>query len=231
MVKQRAFTLIELLIAASILVVVMVAIYSAFYSGIFGCRGIDDIIEAHQVSRAILERVNIDLKNSFAYKDKSGNAKFTGSGHEVSFLTLVDTFVPLKKINLNEEGFLTGSGQENIVRDFALVSYKLEGNKLFRRVLKAQEALNQDSQARPEEMADNVVDIVFQYGKVPVATQKDKDLVVDFKDTWVAKDDPDDEQGVLPVAVKISLIVKKGKIEYEFKRVVYLPRGGEIPSS
>ncbi|MCX5715091.1 MAG: prepilin-type N-terminal cleavage/methylation domain-containing protein, partial [Candidatus Omnitrophica bacterium] len=67
MKKTKAFSLVELLIASAIFAVVMVSIYSAFRTGIFGYKNIRENIEIYQSARFILERINLDLRNAFAY--------------------------------------------------------------------------------------------------------------------------------------------------------------------
>lgn len=188
----KALTLIELLIASSIFVVVIVTIYSAFHSGIFGYRNIEETLDVYQAARSILERINLDLRNSFAYSEDE--TKFVGEKNKISFLTLVDTY-----------------RQDKIVQDFAFVFYKFEGdNKLLRLCRKNQEALKEDSEIQPEEMADNIEKLNFTYFYFDTADNKLKE-----KDSWDASKN-------LPVAVKVNLTIK-AKIEQKFERTIYLP--------
>lgn len=136
--KETGFTLVEILIASLIFVVLMVSVYAAFRSGIFGYRSIDENIDTYQAARIILERLNRDLHNSFAYSNE--DTKFIGSETEISFLTLTD------------------SGA-----DFTFVSYKLDGDKLMRLFRKNQEALKEGSEIRPRVVASNL-SIKFAYG-------------------------------------------------------------------
>lgn len=191
MKSHKAFTLLELLIASSIFIVLMVTIYSAFHSGIFGYRNIEENIDIYQAARLILERINLDLRNSFAYK--VDDAKFTGSQSELSFFTLTDTF-----------------SQEGIVQEVASVTYKLEENKLMRLCRENQDALNDKSDAEPQEMASNLKEIVFNYGYLKAGSQE-----IEWKDT-------SDNQIILPYAVKVTLILRV-KTEYTFERTIYLP--------
>lgn len=188
MKKQKAFTLVEILIASLIFTVVMVSIYAAFHSGIFGYRSIDENIDTYQAARTILERLNTDLRNSFAYSGE--NAKFTGAEKEMAFLTLVDSYA-----------------------DFASVSYKLEGNKLMRLCKKNQEALKENSEIKPKEMAGNL-EIRFEYGYLPDGQQEIK-----FNNCWPA--DLSETDKPLPQAVRVNLTIK-GKIEQNFERTIYL---------
>ena len=100
------FTLVELLITSSIFLVVMSMLYLAFQSGIFGYRNIEETINLYQTAREILERLNLDLRNSVVYSDE--DTKFIGTKNEVSFLTLVNTY-----------------SEDTLVQDYAYILYKL----------------------------------------------------------------------------------------------------------
>jgi prepilin-type N-terminal cleavage/methylation domain-containing protein len=203
------FTLVELLVASSIFVVVMLTIYSAFHSGIFGYRNIEATIDTYQTARMVLERINLDLRNSFAYSQEE--SKFQGKNNELSFLTLVDSY------QYQEDKIIQ-------IQDYAFVSYQLETNKLMRLCRKNQEALKEEekSEIQPEEMASGV-DIEFEYGDIytgPTGQQEIK-----FKKSWaveLADEKLADEKRVLPQAVRVNLTIK-GKAEQNFARTIYLP--------
>ncbi len=160
MKKTKAFTLIELLIAASILSVILVSIYSAFRTGMFGYARIEDTLAANRAAGKVMERMGIDLRNAFAYsKDKSS---FRGTKDEISFLCLVDTF-----------------SEEGSSRDLALVSYGLKGGALTRLCLKNQEILNTASDIEPEEMASAIAELTFNYGYLAAPEQP-----LEWKEGW-----------------------------------------------
>ena len=107
MKKRRAFSLIELLIASAIFTVVAASIYTAFRTGMFGYKKIQENIEVEQAARFIFARINLDLRNAFSYSsEKSG---FTGFKEGMSFYSLSGTF----------------SGGR-MRQDYALVSYVLK---------------------------------------------------------------------------------------------------------
>jgi len=189
-VSLTGFTLVELLITSSIFVVIMLTIYSAFHTGIFSYRNIQDSIDTHQAAGQILERINLDLRNCFVYS--ADETRFEGKNKQISFLALADSYQ-----------------EDNIVQDYAFISYGLEGDKLMRLCRKNLEALNDKSEIKPEEMADNV-DIVFSYFYIDRADNSLKE-----KEIW---NDPKN----LPTAVKINLTLK-GKTELNFERIIYLP--------
>ncbi len=189
------FTLIELLVASGILTLVMLGIYSAFHSGLFSYRNIDEAINVSQQARQVLGRINSDLRNSFVYY-LDNQTKFSGDSENLNFLTVVDSY----------------SGQEDrLWRHYAFISYKLEGDKLMRLCRKDQDALNDKSQAAADEMVSNIGSMSFSYGYVGADGK-----TVEWRQNW---DDPK----VLPVAVKVKLGLK-GKTEYGFERTIYLFR-------
>ena len=195
MKNYKGFTLIELLIASTIFMVLAVTVYSAFHTGIFGYRNIEETIDVYQAARLILERLDLDLRNSFVYSD--AQAKFSGNKNEVSFLTLVDTY-----------------REDKLLPEYAFVSYKLEANKLLRLCRKNQESLKEKSEVQPDEMATNIKELSFNFGYLdPV------DSSLKFKDSWGSTPD---EQKTLPMAVKVNLTLK-GKAGYGFERTIFLP--------
>jgi hypothetical protein len=196
--QNEALTLLELLIAVSILVVVMVTIYTAFRSGIFGYRDIAHTLDVHQSVRSILNRIDLDLRNSFVYKDD--DAKFNGSEKTISFLALVDTFK-----------------EDSFAQDFAFIAYELNGNKIVRLCRKNQEALKEKSEILPEEIADSV-GIKFTYGYIPKGKQG-QEQELEFKESW---GNEEDERRTLPLAVRVELTIE-GALKQKFLRTVYLP--------
>lgn len=106
--NKCGLTLIELLIALTIFSIIILSLYSAFYTGILSYRKIDSALQVYQTARVILERIETDLKNSFAYT--RDDSKFKGDSHTLEFYTLVGS-LPWR------------------------ISYELEGAKLKRACL------------------------------------------------------------------------------------------------
>lgn len=195
MEKTKAVTLIELLISSVILVVVMLAVYSSFHTGIFGYKNIGETISFYQTARQVLEQINSDLRNSFAYSAKE--TKFKGSKENISFLALADIFT-----------------EDKVTEGYAFISYRLEGGRLLRTCRRNQESLNEKSEAEPEEMASGVKEIVFNYGY-------DNHGQMIWKDSWGEEEGKEEEQNRLPLCVKVSLSLKDKTIK-EFERTIYL---------
>lgn len=186
MKRSYGFTLLELLIAASIFVVVMVSIYSAFGAGMFGYKDIEENIRVSQIARQILERINLDLRNSFAYSDS--DSKFKGERSALSFLSVLDSF-----------------SKNEITQDYAFISYKLEGDKLIRLCRKNQEALKETSEIEAEEISALIEELVFSYADIVAAEH-----TLEWKDSF------GEAQKTLPATVKVKLILKsKMKEEFE----------------
>ncbi|MEW6101847.1 MAG: type II secretion system protein GspJ [Candidatus Omnitrophota bacterium] len=143
--NKKAFTLMELLITVSIFAVITVTIYSGFHTGVFGYRNIEEALAIHQAARQALERVAMDLRNSFSFK--SDESRFNGAANELSFLTLVDTFY-----------------EDGMHPEFSFVSYALTENRLMRLCRKNKESLKENSEVTAEELAVAVRALTFSYG-------------------------------------------------------------------
>ncbi len=202
-VAKDGFTLVELLIASSIFLITMITIYSSFHAGIFGYKNIEKTVDIHQSARQILERINLDIRNSFAFSENQ--AKFSGNRQGVSFLTIVDAY-----------------DSDRIIGHYAFAAYQIEGDKLTRLCREGKESLNNNSQIQSEEMVLNASTIAFSYG-YSVLGQED----IKWKDTWGVADDSSEEQKILPIAVKVKLAVKNN-VKYNFERTIFLPQGSTI---
>lgn len=136
--KRPGFTLIELLIVTSIFALIMLGFYTAFHSGIFGYKGIDEALKNYQSAYRIMERINLDLKNSFTYSDTETG--FLGKDNSITFFTLADAA-------------------------YSLVSYSLdkENKRLLRLCKKNSHAINKETKVGAEIMANNVQELSFSY--------------------------------------------------------------------
>ncbi len=146
MIKNKAFTLMELLIAVTIFTVIAVSLFSAFRSGIFGYRSIEEAIDLNQSAFSALSRLDTDARNCFSFS--ADDNKFIGDGSSLGFLTLVDIFEGAK-----------------LEKKYAYVSYSIKVNKLMRLCRLDSQALNANSAVLPEEMLENA-QIKFEYGSI-----------------------------------------------------------------
>ena len=90
MKTRHAFTLIELLISASLTTIVILGVYAAFQTGAISYNKIDTSFNAYQTAIIGLARVESDLKNSYAYLEKDSG--FSGTATQMSFFSVVDEF-------------------------------------------------------------------------------------------------------------------------------------------
>jgi len=192
--KSKGLTLTELLIATAIFALVLLTVYVSFHAGILGFRNIEEEIVTSQSARQILERINLDLRNSFAYS--LDDSKFTGNPNDISFLTLVDNY--------------TG---DKIRQEFAFVSYKLEGDRLMRLCRLNAEALKEESAILAEEMSAGIEELSFKYGYKP---SSGSEPIVFDKDSWQG-------DAGLPLAVKIKLVFNNS-VKDTFERTIFLPQ-------
>ncbi len=154
------FTFVEILIAAVVFVILMVTVHSAFRAGVFGSRDIEENLAAYQTGRQVLERVALDLRNSFVF---SRNATgFSGTTEEINFFSLINVF-----------------SQGNFSKKYAAVSYKLDGGRILRRCKTDKGVLNNMSEAPYEEFASNVDMFSFNYGEF-----KPLEKEISWKESW-----------------------------------------------
>lgn len=145
--KNNGFTLIELLVTSVIFAVLSLGIYSAFYAGIFGYKSIDGSIKISQTAVEILNIINKDLRNSFAYSNEE--SKFQGDNKELNFLTISDSYT-----------------ETGIEQNYAFVGYVLKDKKLMRGCRLNKESFNPNADMNYEEMSSEVESLSFMYAQL-----------------------------------------------------------------
>ena len=200
--KRSAFTLIELLIAASISVIMLVGIYSAFQSGVMSYRKIEGAFAPYQSARNILNRMGLELRNVFAYA--SDDTGFQGQEKNMVFFTVLDAFE---------------KGAE--IRDFYRIKYAADNGVLERSAFAGTEAIvamKKEADALSRKSTYKVKGISFQY-----ACARGADKGYDWLPAW-PKDDS--QKNMFPLAVKITLSLgadSAGQGAIEFTKIVGLP--------
>ena len=140
------FTLMEVLLAVTIFSIVAISLFSAFRSGVFGYRAIEEAIDLNQSVFSALSRLDTDVRNCFSFSVDDN--KFTADSSNLGFLTLTNVF--------------EGKGLE---KKYAYVSYSIKDNKLTHICRVDSDALNVNSTVLAEEMVENA-QIKFEYGYI-----------------------------------------------------------------
>lgn len=199
-------TLIELLIASSIFAIILLSIYSAFNTGIFSYNRIDSALRAYQTARSILNRLELDLLNSFKYTEE--DSRFFGAESSIEFFSIVDSY-------------RQGQAYENLCR----IKYELSAESLKRTRSQDLDAFINDPGLAADELSSDVKNIVFEYAH----RTENPDHPYDWQEIWPA----DDTQKILlPLAVRIKLtIIERDRFQQEsgtveFTKTVPLPLGG-----
>lgn len=205
----RGFTLVELLIAASIFSVIMLSLYSAFQTGILSYNRIDSAFNVYQTARIVLNRIELDLKNSFIYS--KADSKFIGNSQTLELYSIVDTF---------QEGEVSSKA--------SLIKYDLSDGILKRTCYAGLGTLKENPEITGDVLSSDVEELSFQYAY----TAANPDKLYDWQDSWPNIDDiskKNEQEKTLPLAVKIKLaLIERDRQEkkigiIEFNKIVSLP--------
>ncbi len=198
--KNKALTVVELLISLAIFAIIAVAIYSTFSTGIIGWRKGEDAISLFQEIRLTLDRINQEMRNQAAYD----GVKLAGKADELYFITLIP---------FPEEG----KGEYKRLAKLRYFSEEGEnGLMLFRerQWVPCMEGVTDGIDTA--KLISCLKSFDFQYGEK--TGEEEADL------TWHT-DWEDKEKN--PQAVKINLMIGK-ETPKSLSRVIYLPYGEEF---
>jgi len=185
MKSARAFTLLEVLIAASLFACVLFSVYSAFRAGLLSYRKTDTVSTFFRKGRILFNRLEADLKNSYVYSQD--NAGFKGTASSLEFFSVVDFFAGGKK-------------HPHICR----IKYTLQDKGLERAVLRGANALKTEEEALPIKVLFPVQAVSFQYAGI-----SNGESAILWSDTW---GEDSNQKNVLPLAIKIKLrIIENNK--------------------
>lgn len=202
------FTLVELLIAASIFSIIILSLYSAFQTGVLSYKKIDSAIDTYQSARLILNRIELDLKNSFIYSEK--DSLFKGTSQGITLITVTDAYE---------------NAQE--VREVSRVKYELSNNTLKRVISKGIDALTKEPKEESHELSSEIKEILFQF----CYETKNVNIVYDWQEIW-PKDNDAEQLASLPLGVKIKLVLRqrnrqqKETGQVELNKTISIPLGG-----
>lgn len=162
--RNRGITLLELLITSVLITLVVIAAYSAFYTGKNGYGLIEKRAEQNQCGRAIIERFAKDVRNSIAYSPKSRG--FSGEKDSLSFFLLRDTY-----------------GNKSWSRLFSRAGYRYKNGALSIRYRDRQQALDDETTGQYEIFADSLTGCAFSYGSFNADLKH-----LEWTDTWKRAD-------------------------------------------
>jgi type II secretory pathway component PulJ len=154
------FTLLELLISSVLVMLVMLAAYSAFFTGRNGYRSIEQRADQNQNTRVFIERLAKDLRNSFAFSPT--DSWFNGSKTEMGFFTIREQY----KIN-------------SLKRVFSRAGFLFKDSAVFIRYCDNAGSLDSAHQPEYNLLAENVKECSFSYGAFDGSSK-----AVVWKDAW-----------------------------------------------
>jgi prepilin-type N-terminal cleavage/methylation domain-containing protein len=187
--RNKSFTLVELLISLAIFSVVILSIYSAFGTGITSYNRIDSAFTLYQRARVILKRMELDLNNGFVYSPLGPETKFKGSEKTLEFFTVADIFQ-----------------EDKIYSQVCRIKYSLNNDILTRTSYQGLAALETPEGITPDELASDVKDITFAYAYWNREANK-----LDWENNW-PREQEISSPASLPLAVKITLsLIEKDK--------------------
>ena len=179
-VHQKSFTLIELLIAITIITLIVLSLYSAFSTGILAYKKMDSAFESFQEARIILNRLEADLKNSFAYSKESSS--FKGNSQTLDFFNVSQIYNKDKQYS-----------------DICRIKYELFGSSLKRTAFTGLTALTEDENVKPQDFSNSIKNINFEYAYINEGEKKD----IIWQNAWPQKDE---QAKQLPLAVRVKLL-------------------------
>ncbi len=198
--NSRGFTLIELMVAASILGLIGMAILTAFGSGFHVYERVQSYGGVQADVLLVLEEMERDLRNTFP----SSAIKFEGDAQSISFPVIIE------KIE-------TVEGEDVEVPSIGQASYYLEKDDDTQVLLRQQksygEAVSGVVQKEDRETALAFVsELTFSYY---LFNAEDEEYT--WEDIW-----PEEDEG-FPSGVKIDLVFQDGQREVPLSRTVLIP--------
>lgn len=201
----KGFTLLEVLIATSIIAIVAMSLYSAFHTGVLSYKKIGASFEVYQSARSILNRMELDLSNAFGYSDE--DSKFSGQKETLDFFSVIDSYSGIKKYS-------------NVCR----IKYEVKNKILNRSCFTDLKALTAGAEPVTEEFPFGVSEISFEYAF-------DLNIATGAYEWFGAWPKEKNEKGPLPLAVKIKLVFTestKAQTPLEFIKIIPLPLSEKI---
>jgi len=195
--RKSAFTLVEMLLVASLFSVISLAVFNAFANGLkIWERGCRPIIE-EDIS-LFFEKLEGDLRNYSVYS----HIGFDGKPGRITFATIVSTLIDQKKVKGVEEA--------GYAKEIGRVEYYFDENRrnLYRRQANFSQALkNKFGPDQP--ILKSIESVTFQYGY-----KTNRGYVIENK----GKD-------AIPSFVLVDIKFKQGQGIGQMKKVISIPVG------
>lgn len=204
--KNNGFTLVELLVATSIIGMIALAVLSAFGTGFYAFGRVESFAGRQADILLALDRWERDVRNSFS----SAAVEFKGDSHNLSFPSVITVF--------DEED------QKEAV-SFGQVSYSFdEQNKAFITApTDYARPSSADGQEPPAEVLASVEDLHFSYYFHKREIQGEEEKVDHgWKSSWTQQDEG------IPRGVKMELTFLQEGQEVLLSRTVFIPAGGSV---
>ncbi len=194
--SPSGFTLIEVLIAASLVSLIAFAVYANFDSGIRVMERVNHVMQEEDIN-VFFEKLSRDIQNSFRY----ASIPFKGNGEKLSFPSSIATEPVLgSSRGIGRVSYYYNSSQGRIERLQENVSQMFQGEKEV---------------VEPTTALSNISSVRFQY----FAYDK-KEEAYTWKEEW------GDADNRIPLAVKAELVFHDEGIEKTLTRTIAVPVGG-----
>jgi len=200
--SRRGFTLVEVLVAATILGFIGLAILTTFGSGFHVYERIQSYGGVQTDALLSLEEIEKNLRNTFPLS----SIGFKGDEQQLSFPVLI------------EKSMISGNGEEVFYSSVGRVTYYLEDRGAEKKALKKklqdypQAALESETASFSETTSvPYVKDLAFRY-----FSYDDKSQGYAWTNAWTQED------GGFPAGINISLTFDDGRQDVEFNRMVFI---------
>ena len=195
--SKQGFTLVELLVIASILAMIAVAVFSTFASGLNVYTRIKTYKRAKIDVLLSLEKIEKDLRNTFRFS----GIDFSGEAKRVDFPGLIKDRDPKgnEVISLGRVSYYLNTETGSLTKEEQSYFFTIPENSEAR------------DKVKPLAVAE---DVNFSYYYFDATTQK-----YGWKNSW------NKAEGV-PTAVKIEINIRNGSETVQVSRSVFIPAAG-----
>ncbi len=214
--ERNGFTLIEVLIAITILTVIMMVVYQAFTASTDGIRRAEAVDELNSMARVVFIRLVDDINGAcLSLCGKDDNVSFVGEARRdkglpqdsLKFTTLTNEIIvkDAKESDLHEVGYKLKKN------DGTNQGSRIEGKEVFSLYRKEKKAIRVEPPVEGTEylLTDEIAGLRFSY------------FDGSWKDNW-------DSRSTLPKAVEVEIIFFDAeKRERSFRTIIDVPMGSK----